>query len=96
MADMERLLTPLMRKHRVTAYLAGHEHHLEHIVRPETPGHFLVSGAASEADSVRGTTGTRFGAGEPGFLALSMTADSVVVQAVNAQGALLYRTSLKP
>jgi hypothetical protein len=38
-------LLPLLRKHRVDVYLAGHEHDLE-VLEPEDGIHFFVSGAA--------------------------------------------------
>lgn len=94
MADMEGLLLPLMKKHRVAAYLSGHEHHLEHAITADGV-HLLISGAASEGDSVNATARTRFAASGPGFLALSLGADSLLIQAVNERGELLYRASLR-
>jgi hypothetical protein len=95
MPDMEALLLPLMKKYGVQAYICGHEHHLEHI-QPEPNGpHFLISGAAAEANPATGTKGTKFANAGPGFMALSLTPDSMLVQAVDAQGKLLYRASIK-
>jgi hypothetical protein len=45
---MDRL-DPLMRAHRVSAYLAGHHHNLQHIITTSGPTamHYVVSGAGS-------------------------------------------------
>ena len=96
--EMERLLVPLMKKYGVTAYICGHEHHLEHIARADQPGvHFLISGGGGERSKskVPGTVGTRFATRGPGFLALSLARDSLLVQAVDETGRLLYRTSIR-
>jgi UDP-2,3-diacylglucosamine pyrophosphatase LpxH len=95
MPDMERLLVPVMKKYGVNAYICGHEHHLEHI-QPDGKGpHYFISGAGAEANEAPGTKGTRFSAAGPGFMAMSLFADSMLVQAVNERGKLLYRASIK-
>ena len=93
-SELEALLVPRMQQYGVFAYLSGHEHHLEHIVPRGSRTHFFISGAGSEARGAKGREGTRFVAATPGFLAFSLTADSVMVQAVDARGRLLYRTRL--
>ncbi|MEO8334438.1 MAG: tartrate-resistant acid phosphatase type 5 family protein [bacterium] len=95
MPDMERLLVPIMKKYGVNAYICGHEHHLEHI-QPEANGpHYFISGAAAEANEAPGTKGTRFSTAGPGFLAMSLFADSMLVQAIGQRGNVLYRASIK-
>ena len=93
--DMERLLVPMMKKYNVTAYICGHEHHLEHIVPPGTNLNFLISGAGSEVTPSEPTTGTRFTSSTSGFMALAISPDSVLVQAIGSRGQLIYRASLK-
>lgn len=93
--EMERLLNPLMKKYGVSAYFCGHEHHLEHIVPAGEAPHYFISGAGYEANPAEGTTGTRFVSASAGFLAASLWPDSLVVQAVDAKGAQLYRTSIR-
>ncbi|MBI1809988.1 MAG: metallophosphoesterase, partial [Gemmatimonadetes bacterium] len=93
--SMQRLLVPLMKRYGVTAYLCGHEHHLEHITRDGAE--FIISGGGSEGSKSRtlGTAGTRFAAPGPGFFALSLARDSLLVQAIDERGRLLYRTSVR-
>jgi len=92
--ETEWLLVPRMMDYGVAAYISGHEHQLEHIVPPESKIHYFISGAGSETRDVKGRAGTRFVASEMGFLAMSLMADSMMVQAVDDRGRVLYRTSL--
>ena len=93
--DMERLLVPLMKKYGVAAYICGHEHHLEHIVPDGTALNFFISGGGAEGHPAGGTAGTRFVSSEAGFLAFSLSVDSLLVQAVDYRGRLLYRSALR-
>jgi hypothetical protein len=93
-AETEWLLVPRMMDYGVAAYISGHEHHLEHVVPPDSKIHYFISGAGSETRDVKGRAGTRFVAAEMGFLAMSLMADSMVVQAVDDRGKLLYRAIL--
>ena len=93
--EMERLLNPLMQKYGVAAYFCGHEHHLEHIVPlPGGPSYF-ISGAGYEASAATGTAGTRFVNATAGFMAATLTADSMSVQVVDYAGKLLYQTNIR-
>ncbi len=93
--DMEQLLVPTMKKYGVTAYICGHEHHLEHIQKEAGGPHFFISGAGAEANSAEAIPGTKFVNAGPGFMAMSLAADSLMVQVVNEKGALLYRASVR-
>lgn len=92
--ETEWLLVPRMMEHGVAAYISGHEHQLEHILPPESKIHYFISGAGSETRDVRARGGTRFVASELGFLAFSLTADTLFVQAVDDRGKMLYRTGI--
>ena len=91
---LEWLLVPRMQEFGVAAYISGHEHQLEHIVPPGSKIHYFISGAGSEYRDTRGRAGTQFVASELGFLAMSLTADAMIVQAVDRYGKVLYRTSV--
>lgn len=52
-ACMADRLTPLLNKYNVTAYVAGHDHSLQHVTYPNGNGrtmHYIVSGAGSRSD----------------------------------------------
>lgn len=94
MEDMVQLIVPRLEKYGVTAYLAGHEHQLEHIVPGGSKAHYFISGAGSETRDTKGMDGTRFVASRSGFLAMSLTTDTLLVQAIDDTGTVLYRTSI--
>jgi hypothetical protein len=92
--ELERQLVPLLERHRVKAYFNGHEHDLQHIVRPGGTVHYFVSGAGSEVRPTGRTEGTRFALSRPGFMAVSLTPGRALVQAVDLNGKVVYRTEL--
>jgi 3',5'-cyclic AMP phosphodiesterase CpdA len=92
--DIEKFLVPRLKKYGVTAYICGHEHQLEHIVPAGSTSHYFISGAGSETRDAEGMAGTRFVSSRAGFFAMSLTADTVFVQAVDFEGKMLYRTAI--
>lgn len=90
--EMATLLDDRMRRLGVTAYISGHEHDLQHIVRSGVSPHYFVSGAGSRIRPTGRTEGTRFAASRLGFMLMSITAHSFVVHVVDHTGAVLYRT----
>lgn len=76
-------LSPQLRDRGVQAYVAGHEHHLEHL-RNRDGVTYIVSGAGSENDGMRArkTDGhiAGWGSGYPGFTAFRFAADQLVVE----------------
>lgn len=79
---------------RVDAYIAGHDHSLQHI-QPEEGIHHFISGSASEATQVDKLEYSRFAANAYGFLLFSATSKEIVVHAIDHTGQVLYRTELK-
>ena len=71
---------------------AASPHQLEHIVPTGSQSHYLISGAGSETRDATGMDGTRFVSSRSGFLAMSLTPDTLFVQAVDFEGRMLYRT----
>lgn len=84
-------LGPLLAEKKVDAYIAGHDHSLQHLVSGEGIHHF-VSGSASEATQVGKVDLTRFAASEYGFLIFSLNSTEMIVHAVAHDGRILYRT----
>ena len=92
--DMEKFLVPRLRKYAVTAYICGHEHQLEHILPGDKLPHYFISGAGSETRDAVGMDGTKFVSSRSGFMAMSLTTDTLYVQAVDYTGKMLYRTAI--
>jgi hypothetical protein len=90
---IRRSLEPMFEKYKVDAYLAGHEHSLQHTGPIRTVNHF-VSGAASERTPVKMIPNAKFMASEYGFMLFSVTPAGVLVQVVDFKGNILYVTTL--
>ncbi len=92
-SDNERLverLVPILERHGVQAYFAGHDHNLQHH-RPEgSTVDYFVSGAGSLTREVIETPNTLFALEVPGFMSVSMTRTRMGVQAYDEDRALVY------
>ncbi len=87
-------LKKFLEENKVDAYLAGHDHSLQHIVPPGNVHHF-VSGSASEKTQVGMLPISKFAASEYGFMVFSVLPEEIVIQTIDYQGNILYKTSLK-
>ncbi len=87
-------LKPLLDKYNVDAYLAGHEHSLQHLLANGKTHHF-ISGSASEKTAVHTIPESKMVASEYGFMLLSVTATDLLVQAINERGNIIYTTVIK-
>jgi len=89
-------LEPILEKHKVDAYFAGHEHDLQH-QKPQNvfTNHFL-SGAGSEVRNVKKPKDyTLFAKSEHGFMAISVSTEEFLVQVISDEGEVIYKTTLK-
>lgn len=91
--SIRRILQPLLKKYDVDAYFAGHEHSLQHIVHPDGVQHF-ISGASSEVTPVKMLQTSRFAQSTYGFMVFSVSAAKTLVQVVDHEGNVIYRTEL--
>lgn len=83
-------LVPIFEERGVNAYFAGHDHNLQHH-RPEgSPVDYFVSGAGSLTRGVVQTPNTLFALRVSGFMAVSMTGDTMFVHAFEEDGGLVY------
>lgn len=83
-------LEPMFAKYKVAAYICGHEHHQELIV-PTGATTYYISGAASESRLVNGYPDlTKFKSSDQGYMACSITANSLFVQFINFQDKILF------
>lgn len=99
-----RLLRPLLRRYRVTAYLCGHDHNLQFL--QEGGVGFVLSGAGNFMESSRTHRGSvppgssRFFFGSPdspgGFVHFRLDAAAATVTFLESTGRVLYRVALPP
>lgn len=93
--DMQRLFAERFEKYGVTAYFAGHDHHMEHIAPKGYHFQQFVDGAHSVRPATPGPE-TRFCKSVPGFATVQVREDSLVVRFVDAKRHQLYRTAIAP
>jgi hypothetical protein len=92
--DMLYSFAPLFEQYKVDAYLCGHEHHLE-FDQPKGY-HFIqvISGAGAEATSVSTADFAAFAVQDFGFVAATLTAKELLLQYINDEGKILYKTTV--
>ena len=94
MLDVRKAFLPIFEKHKVNAYLAGHEHDLQH-QKPEGFTHYFVSGAGSEIRPVtQDDQQTKFAISDHGFMSMQLQKDQLNVQVINFEGKQLYQTTI--
>ncbi|HYE96232.1 MAG TPA: tartrate-resistant acid phosphatase type 5 family protein [Rubricoccaceae bacterium] len=76
---IERLV-PILERHRVQAYICGHDHNLQHLKRDGSPVHYFLSGGGSLTRGIRQTPNTLFAVRTSGYMAFSLTASQMYVQ----------------
>ena len=91
-AEVVELIEPLLKKHRVQAYINGHDHDLQHIRRGGVD--FIGSGAGSEARPVAPVEGTLFCAERSGYASISSSPDVLRLKFRDFTGARLYRGTI--
>lgn len=91
---VRKSLKSLFDKYEVDAYIAGHDHDLQHLL-PEGKTNYFVSGSASEITEIDTLPFSKLAASEYGFMVFSVLADTLHVQAVNEKGEVIYSTEIK-
>lgn len=91
---VRKSLKSLFDKYEVDAYIAGHDHDLQHLL-PEGKTNYFVSGSASEVTPIDKLPFSKLAVSEYGFMVFSVLADTLYVQAVNEKGEVIYNTEIK-
>jgi tartrate-resistant acid phosphatase type 5 len=92
--ELNVLLKPIFDKYKVDAYICGHEHNLQYI-KPAGATHYFVSGAGSETTPViQYPEIGKYALSINGFMLFSLTLESMLVQIVDENGNLLYKTTI--
>lgn len=88
-------LKPILDRHRVHAYLCGHEHDIQLITAPDDSFTSVVSGAGGHARRTRYGPHTRFAWTGGGFVYLACCSDStIVVQVIDRTAQVRWRDTL--
>jgi len=85
-------LAPILERRGVQAYVAGHDHVLQHVRRNGVD--YVVTGAGASAGPVRTVTGTRFKASREGFAIFSLHPEAMTLEFRDFAGRSLYRSAL--
>lgn len=103
-------LRPLLHKYKVSAYLSGHDHNLQHI-SDDYLNHrveYILSGAANfinnsteninnvPKNSVKYHYGDSVGVVDGGFCLFKVTQENMTVTYIESNGLELYQTTIKP
>ncbi|MDR6560100.1 MULTISPECIES: tartrate-resistant acid phosphatase type 5 family protein [unclassified Arcicella] len=86
-------LKSVLDKHKVDAYLCGHDHDLQHLL-PEGKTHYFVSGSASEKTPIGTLPISKLALSDYGFMVFSATGNKLFVQVINEEGKVVYTTEL--
>lgn len=92
--DIRDAIKPILDRHNVDIYFAGHEHDLQYI-KPEGKTHHFISGGGSEIRKTGMIEGlSKFAASVQGFMTVSITKKELLVQVINYKGNLIYSTEI--
>lgn len=87
-------LVPILERHGVQAYFAGHDHNLQHHRPKDSTVDYFISGAGSLTREVAQTPSTLFALRTPGFMAVSLTATRMDIRALDENNTLVYATAV--
>lgn len=83
---------PILERHRVQAYINGHEHDLQHIQVGAID--YICAGAGSEVRPVQAIEGTRFCRSVSGFAAFRLSGDALALEFRDFEGNQIYEATL--
>ncbi len=91
--SMQANLEALFEKYGVQAYFSGHAHNLQHL-KPAGSVHYFVSGAGSRARKSYTNEITLSSKSVPGYMAASLTADTLFVQFADFKGEMHHTAKI--
>lgn len=86
------ILEPILERHNVHVYIAGHEHDLQYNQPKNGKVAHFVSGGGSEARFVKQREFTRYAEATPGFLSISINGERLTMSAINHLGEVRFST----
>lgn len=81
-------LKPLLDRHRVHAYINGHDHDLEHL--RDGSVHYICSGSGSEARGINAVPQSLFAFANTGFASCALTRDAFQLRFHDSAGRSIY------
>ncbi|MBP6610529.1 MAG: metallophosphoesterase [Paludibacter sp.] len=93
--DLQALLDPILRKHKVDFYFNGHIHNFQHIRMDGSDIDYITNSSASLSRNVAKTTGTQFCSNLAGFLFCAVENDAFTVNMVDKDGKSIYSYTRK-
>jgi len=90
--DMQKMIDPILRKHKVDMYICGHIHNFQHI-RRNGIDYVINSSASLSRNNVSATDGTVFCDGAPGFSVLTATPSALVLSMIDRNGNVIHQVS---
>jgi acid phosphatase len=92
--ETKELIEPLLEKHRVQAYIHGHDHDLQHIRRGGID--YVCCGAGSEVRPVQAVDGTLFCQARSGFAAFHSEPAALTFEFRDYDGKILHQAAIPP
>ncbi|OYX40762.1 MULTISPECIES: tartrate-resistant acid phosphatase type 5 family protein [unclassified Sphingomonas] len=87
--ELVEMIKPILERHGVQAYIAGHDHDMQHIV--DNGVDYILCGAGSEVRPVASVKGTQFCLSRSGFGAISLDTDAMALEFRDFTGATVYQ-----
>lgn len=88
--DMQRLVAPILRRHRVAMYVCGHIHNFQDILTKEGPRCVVNSSASLSRPKVKAVDGTLFMSGAAGFSRLTAKNGRLTLEMIDERGEVIH------
>ena len=88
--ELQERLNPILEKHGVDLYVAGHIHNFQHIRMPNGKVDHVVNSSGSLARKVSSIEGTQFCSPEPGFSVISIDNKELNLHMIDKEGNIIY------
>lgn len=89
-ADMQRRLEPILKKHKADFYVSGHIHNFQHIIKSDSPIHYIVNTSAGNSRSIKDHKGLEFGYDKTGFILGEVSDKFLIIRLINSKGEIVY------
>lgn len=93
--NLQERLDPILRRHEVDLYVAGHIHNFQHIRIAGSPTEYVVNSSASLSRNVKPIEGTCFCSPETGFSLIAADKEQLSLHMINKEGRVLHTVTRK-